>query len=268
MELCWLMPWVRIDDAFYDHPKFDRAGPLGVALWVVGLAWSNRNLTDGFIPDSKVRTLIDWTGIAWRLWSSDAGFGGGTDAEAVDVADHLVECDLLERVEGGYLIANFHDYQPSAAEVRKKQQDIAAVRSDAGRKGAEARWNGKPDGNGDGSAMANRMANLQQSDAPNPVPQEISLSSSSDSRGCGPQPVDDDDRLEQVWDHLADLKLAVAKSVSNPTGWKRKVARNARLEQAAEARDLLAHYPSITTSQLAGVLAGNRSILRHLPRVS
>lgn len=44
------MAWVRLSDDFYDHPKFDKAGALGVALFVSGLAWANRNLTDGFIP--------------------------------------------------------------------------------------------------------------------------------------------------------------------------------------------------------------------------
>ena len=28
------MPWTKIDDQFYDHPKVVAAGPLGVALFV------------------------------------------------------------------------------------------------------------------------------------------------------------------------------------------------------------------------------------------
>ena len=47
------MPWVRIDDGYADHPKMAAVGPLGQALWLAGLAYCNRYLTDGFIPRTQ-----------------------------------------------------------------------------------------------------------------------------------------------------------------------------------------------------------------------
>ena len=44
------MPWVRVDDHFNEHPKLAKVGPLGWGIWLAGLAYCNRNLTDGFIP--------------------------------------------------------------------------------------------------------------------------------------------------------------------------------------------------------------------------
>lgn len=118
------MGWVRLEDDFYDNGKFALAGPLGMALWVTMLAWSNRNLTDGFIPTAKARTLIDWTGVHWRAWDGDL-VGGCEDPEPVDVADHLVVVGLLEPREGGYQIHDYHDYQPKAEKVREAKAENA-----------------------------------------------------------------------------------------------------------------------------------------------
>ena len=54
------MAWVKIDDHFDEHPKIAQAGPLAVAVWLAGLAYCNRNLTDGFIPWSKAQGLVSW----------------------------------------------------------------------------------------------------------------------------------------------------------------------------------------------------------------
>jgi hypothetical protein len=92
--------WVRLDDDFYDHEKFLNIAPEGIALWVVGLAWSSRNLTDGIIPAAKSRTLLNTT---------DVNYSG--------VIEGLVEFGLWDPVEGGYRIHNFLRYQRAAEHV-------------------------------------------------------------------------------------------------------------------------------------------------------
>ena len=54
------MAWVRLDDHFDQHPKIAEVGPLGIALWAAGLAYCNRNRTDGFIPWGTARSLLTW----------------------------------------------------------------------------------------------------------------------------------------------------------------------------------------------------------------
>jgi hypothetical protein len=49
------MPWVRLDEHFGEHPKVLAAGPLAGWLYVMGLGYCNRNLTDGLIPRAMVR---------------------------------------------------------------------------------------------------------------------------------------------------------------------------------------------------------------------
>ncbi|MGL5824778.1 MAG: hypothetical protein ACRCYU_08170 [Nocardioides sp.] len=104
------MGWVRVDDAFYDHPKFAAAGPLGTAQWIAALAWSNRNLTDGHIPTAIAKRLLDWDDIP-----------GTADVNAAWVSQRLIDAGLWHQAEGGYLIHDYGDYQPSASTVRAEQ---------------------------------------------------------------------------------------------------------------------------------------------------
>lgn len=53
------MPWARISDDLYDHPKVERLPSrirlASVGLWTLCLSWSNRFLTDGLIPADRVK---------------------------------------------------------------------------------------------------------------------------------------------------------------------------------------------------------------------
>ena len=97
------MTWVRIEDSFPDHPKALEAGPLACWLYVCGLAYACRYLTDGFIPDRQVNRLSDVA-------------KPGSQAQA------LVRAGLWEVVEGGYRIHDYLDYQPSAEKVEKERE--------------------------------------------------------------------------------------------------------------------------------------------------
>lgn len=133
-----LMGWVRISDDFYDHPKFVDLSLASVGLWANLLAWSNRNRRDGNIPDPVARRM------------------GATE----DVLRELLAVDLLELDPDstGFVIHDYHDFQPSADEIAAKRAEIAEKRAEAGRKGAASRW--EPDSNGDGKPMASGEANV------------------------------------------------------------------------------------------------------------
>lgn len=92
------MSWARVDDQFADHPKVMAAGPLASWLYVCGLAYCARLLTDGFIPSGQVRKLAD---------VENAGA----------LADRLVTVGLWERHTGGYRVHDFHDHNPTRDEV-------------------------------------------------------------------------------------------------------------------------------------------------------
>lgn len=109
------MGWVRLDDLFPEHPKVLKAGAAAAWLHVCGVAYCARNLTDGFIPEAKVTGLADLKRV-----SSEA--------------KRLVEAGLWHKVEGGYMVHDYLDWQRSADEAKA----VSARRAAAGRRGGQA----------------------------------------------------------------------------------------------------------------------------------
>jgi hypothetical protein len=99
--------WVKLDDRFDEHPKLERACCLVDSLepawaFVAGLAYCNRNLTDGHIPLSAVRRL------AWHV-------------PVADVARALIAVGLWEAAEGGFQVHDYAVYQPSSEAIKTKR---------------------------------------------------------------------------------------------------------------------------------------------------
>ena len=105
------MPWGRVDDTWYDHPKLEeledsREWPdrlAGAGLSSLAWSWCNRFLTDGKVPRGTVAKL------------------GGT----IELADMLVRAGLWESAPGGYQIHDFLVYNESAEDVRARRQKEA-----------------------------------------------------------------------------------------------------------------------------------------------
>lgn len=138
------MTWVRLDDAFPEHPKVLALGDdyeAGVALHVRGLCYCARNLTDGHVPA--------------RMFREDAA-----------TIARLVEVGMWHEAEGGFVIHDYLDYNPSRAEALA----LAEARSAAGRLGAEARWNGKSHSKCHSTSHGKTMANGCPVPVPEPVP--------------------------------------------------------------------------------------------------
>jgi hypothetical protein len=110
------MAWVKLDDQFADHPKVLQAGPLAGWLYICGLTYCSRLLTDGFIPSGQVRRLAD-------LKNPDA------------LAKRLVDAGLWESCEGGFRIHDYLEYQPTKERVLTTR----AVRAEAGSLGGKRR---------------------------------------------------------------------------------------------------------------------------------
>lgn len=137
------MTWVRIDDVFPEHPKVLALGDdyeRGVALHIRGLCYCARNLTDGHVPA--------------RMFREDA-----------EIRTRLVEVGMWHEVEGGFVIHDYLDYNPSKAEALA----LSESRRAAGKAGADARWNGKRDGKSHGKSHGKTMAN--GCPVPEPVPE-------------------------------------------------------------------------------------------------
>ena len=114
---------MKLDDQFPEHPKVVSAGPLAELVQVRALCYCNRNLTDGFVPLPTFRAMTaDLEPFAQRD----------------DLAAALVRAGMWEAREGGFLVHDFLDYQPSKRHVKieKKRREHAAMAG--GRKRAES----------------------------------------------------------------------------------------------------------------------------------
>lgn len=100
-----LMPWVKLDDGFFDHPKALAAGPLGIAMFVAGLCYCSRHLTDGFIPAEAVPRLISLP-----------------PKQSARVSSDLVRAGLWRTCPGGFIVHDYLEYQPSRAQVNAERQ--------------------------------------------------------------------------------------------------------------------------------------------------
>lgn len=102
------MGWVRLDDNFADHPKVIALSDSAFRLYIEALCYSNRQLTDGFIPMAVYLKL-----------SRD------------DEADYLIDAGLWESshetitgssVTNGYAIRSYTEYQPTREKVEEKRE--------------------------------------------------------------------------------------------------------------------------------------------------
>lgn len=90
------MSWVRYDDTFPDHPKVMRTGRDSLAVMgahVVASCYAAKHETDGFVPDEYLRRHVPGR-----------------------IIGHLLTVGLLEKVEAGFQVHDFLDFNPSKAQ--------------------------------------------------------------------------------------------------------------------------------------------------------
>jgi hypothetical protein len=110
------MTWFKIDDSFDDHPKVLAAGNEAAGLFVRCGAYAARHLTDGFVPAPKA-LMYGSKGLITRL----------------------VNAVLFHPVDGGWLIHDYLDYNPSRDQVLKDRKAASDRQKRARDKARESR---------------------------------------------------------------------------------------------------------------------------------
>lgn len=98
--------WFKVDDDFHAHPKVIGLPLAARGLWVTAGAWCGRYLTDGHVPAAVLPQL------------------GATKREA----NQLVKTGLWAEVDGGYQFHEWHQFQPTKAEVLAGRESAKARR--------------------------------------------------------------------------------------------------------------------------------------------
>ena len=210
------MAWIKIDDQFRDHPKVLAAGPLACWLYICGLTFAGQYLTDGHIPSAMLRKLADVD-------------------NAQELADRLVSVGLWEKIEGGYQIHDFTEYNPTREEVR----GIRTARAEAGRRGGLNSAASK--------RQASATANEQQNSTPSPSP----------SPSPSPDPsiqIDDDDDETQIVARIFCL-------------WEDRFGRLTDIQRQEVAYRLDEHGASRLCEALDATIANNGRSIAYLDTV-
>jgi hypothetical protein len=124
--------WARLDDNFHDHPKVQQCPVAAIGLWTLCFTWAHRHMGAsgmplGFIPRTLPRHFCG--------------------QKSTQLVQKLVSSGLWNETEDGWIIHDFEDYLP-ASKRPSTSDDVREARREAGRRGAQSRWqnDGKPDG--------------------------------------------------------------------------------------------------------------------------
>lgn len=100
------MPWTRLDDGFFAHPKILPLSDAAFRLYVSGLNWSVARSTDGVIPDIALALALPMDSPRVRL----------------KAAAELEAAGLWIRNETAWHVHDFADYQETKEEVAAKRE--------------------------------------------------------------------------------------------------------------------------------------------------
>jgi hypothetical protein len=215
------MPWFRIDDGWHSHPKVIEAGNAAAGLWVRIGSYCSQYATDGYIPARTANQL-------------------GAKRELT----RLQTVGLLVAVEGGYLIPDFNEYNPSAEQV-KAQRKATAER--------QKRWREQRSSNAVTDAVTDDARNAVTNAAHSlPVPSLSVITSSCNSQSQSGDPVDD------VIRHVAH-ELARRVGKGNHAGYLAATRRNVDRDAVAamlERDPSLADRPQVAAAFFLGSRSG------------
>lgn len=186
--------YVKVHDGLPDHPKIIEAGGEAGWLYICGLAYASRQLTDGVIPKRLVPRLTDGSK---PEASASALLRVGLWHEGIH---DCPRCPLAG--PDAYVIHDYLDHQRSASEVA----DLRAKRSAAGqrggrRSGESRRASAKDEANGEALASHLVKQNRSKTEAETETETEVKEKNSRTSAKPDNAPLRHD--VERVCKHLA-----------------------------------------------------------------
>lgn len=191
------MPWVRLDDRFPSHRKVALLSDRAFRLHVSALCWASENLTEGKILDSELRVIAHVRGMK-------------------TAAKELEERKLWDRIDDGWVIHDFLEYNPDRAKVQTERENNAA-RQAAFRERKRAEKEAKAAAEKDArEAKSNAVTPTVTYSVSNgtPCPPPSRSTSYGSTAGSG-----EPDRTGGVPDYLAPLRSALAAADLGAVAW-------------------------------------------------
>lgn len=246
------MTWVKVDVDCTEHPKLVGLSDAAWVMWLHGLTYAGRNLSDGFIP----------TGMMSRLCNTK---------NPRRAADELVKAGLWDVSPDGWTIHDYLEHQRSADSVtkHKRASSKGALRANHNQHHV-ARGVVDPacelcaddqsllsgtDGDTDSETGPPLSVNGQQSkkdikkepDAANDHHQLTSVAASAPAVA---------DVIAVVADHQLAQALDRDPFIENPQGYRVKIARRLTTDDFNAIAQTIADHPDWTLAQLAAKHGG------------
>ena len=239
------MTWVKIDDLITEHPKFVGLTDAAWTLWIHGLAYSGRNLTDGLIPTGMLRRLCN-------------------TANPAKAAAELVTTGLWDLVPAGWEIHDYCEHQRTSDEVEEQR----ASASKGATRGNHNRWHtarGKTDPScqwcisatdpqltpkriAPESVTDHRVRGRVRDRETNTKDHRVLTSVSDDAHGGT------DQRTDTAIDLIADYELELAKgrggTIDDTAAYRASIAQRIRRDHHTELDATSAAHPDWTPEQL------------------
>jgi hypothetical protein len=176
------MPWFYVDDGFSDSKPVldmpDRYRLAACGLWTLAGSWSAKEELDGFVPDSKLKTL-----------------GARPPILAALTEPGPMSAPLCVRVEGGIQFNSWGKWQKTRADLKEKRREDAERQRAWREAHPDAKKPSKVRGR---NALTSADANSSQRDMPvtedvtdsvtNAVTEDVSRCDASRAPACGPDP--------------------------------------------------------------------------------
>lgn len=244
------MTWANVDDLFPEHPKVLAAGGDAAWLYICGLCFTNRNLTEGRIPKAVVPRLSDRKAPG-RL------------------AQRLVEVGLWHEENDAYLIHDWEKYNEGAEKVKARKEQA--------RNAARVKWSKHAKGNAQSSAASSAHAHAPPPDEqcdehagsmpgvdagamPSHSSPTTEHRSSSSHHGVGGPPAEEEEdhgQGREAWDGVLVARLVAKRRLSkltNPppegirrTRWLTTTVENLLAEDSHAIAEQLEHGVSVPT---------------------
>lgn len=203
------MAWAKLDDQLHGHRKIKRAWKCrpALGLHMMALSYSACYDLDGLVPEEFVEEKLP----------------AKRERDAAVAA--LVEAGLWEIVDDGWLVHDWDEYNGDA----KTREAARAAKSEAGKKGAAARW--KPMAN-DGTCHESAISETVAEDGsrgtgvqdPSPSPSPTTKSSVEPARLDAARERLQGDQVKQVFDMWINSTGRTAQTKLDPKRRRRIVA--------------------------------------------
>lgn len=108
------MTWVKLDDTVTEHPKCVALSSHAWTLWLHGLTYCSRNLTDGEIPGVMLARL-------------------SSVPQPRKVASELIDAGLWHDSDGSYWIHDYCEHQRTRADIEAERAAARARRNNGKR---------------------------------------------------------------------------------------------------------------------------------------